>query len=69
MRRNDPAAKAVSDKLRHASHMIDMGMGEKEEINLRRTNRPLRKREHWIVSLGRSAIYEDIYSTCLHEPA
>ena len=55
--RDDLPLKSLVYELRQASDVVDVGMGEKEEIDLARRDRPLSDGDQRIVPLWQSAVH------------
>jgi len=55
--------KASLNEIRHPSNMINVGMGEKQILNMFRCHRKSAKGQFRIFALGLSAIHKDIHRT------
>ena len=63
----DFAFEAVMDKLRDAADMIDMGVGQKQKINIPRRNRPAGHGRNLIPALGHTAVHKNVEPLTLQQ--
>jgi hypothetical protein len=56
----DLSVKPLLDELRDATDVVDVGVGDKEEVNVRRLYRPILYTNRHIAPLARPAVHEDV---------
>jgi hypothetical protein len=66
---DDLAFEPLPDQLRDSADMVDMGMRDEKEIDLRRLDRPGIHRKGTIPALDCPAIHQDIESVGSHKMA
>jgi len=57
---DDLATETGIDQVRHPANMVNMGVGEKEIVDLFRGYRKSRKGQHRVIALSRAAVDQDI---------
>jgi hypothetical protein len=69
VRANDLALKSLLDQFRHASDVVDVGMGQKQVVDLRRRYEPVVHVSLRIPALGQAAVNHDGQAVGLQQVA
>ena len=64
---DDFTCKTVLEKVGKPANMVNMGVGQKEVIDVPRLNRPVRNGNGRVIPLGNAAVDHDMYSCRLKE--
>ena len=59
---DDLAPESGIDQVRHSADVIDVGMGEKEVVDLAGLNRKPVKGQFRVIAVGRAAVDKDVYA-------